>query len=512
MSFGFYNAGRKLVCILLSVIFTLSGSLFSHVSAGPLDWVGDAAGAIDLTVSGSHRTRYELLRDQERTDQLFSLRTNILVEAGTNNFRIGGELMDSRAYDPEGDVFGFTQTGQFINVEQFINVIEPVQYYLTGRFENIGADGLDLTIKGGRFTLDFGSGRLFGRAEYGNTVNSFRGGQVLFERENQSLLLFYAQPYDITTDDDNRQQMDAPNQRIDFWGAHYTHSKLRGNINAEAYFYVQQIDFRESGLPPNLIYFTPGVRVWRKRAPGRFDFEVEAAPQFRQHPQGFAYFGHVQVGYEFDHDWRPHAALVFDIASGDGEISTIECQPIPDVSIPGCRLVFGREGTSSFNSYSGRLSDDFGPTGLFRSNSVGLVGPSFGGIGRTNLISPGIQLSAMPYRNFSVEARYRAFWREDPYPDFNSRFFDPANPMIMSIDSQIGQQVDAALSYSLFDGRLQLEVGGAMFFYGNEPNEIRQNRFNPFPACEIVTGLPCNVSLPPLSSRKYFFSALTVSF
>ena len=393
--------------------------------------------------------------------------------------------MDSRTYNPRRGSPG-SRRG-----DEFANAVEPIQYYLLAQFHDVGVEGLDVTLKGGRFTLDLGSGRLFGRRDFRNTVDTFRGGQILLGRGDQSLLLFYAQPLDIDGNQD--QQMDTPITQTDLWGAHYSHAAFLGDVRFESYIYVEQIDTSIAGFP-DLIRFTPGVRVWRSRSSGAFDFEVEATPQFRQHPQGFGYFGHAEVGYEFEHPWRPHVSAVFDIASGNGKL-LVDGSTFEGFSFPSS---IRTEGTTNFESLFGRLSDDFGPTGLFRS-------PSTDTVQRSNIISPGVRFSANPRDNVYSQLSFRGFWREDPIANFSALIF-PLSPDIHEVDtfdSEIGYQLDAKVVARFLGDHLSLEAGGAMFFFGDESTEMSNIR------CALPSGSFC---LGPRSPRKYLYTSFTARF
>src|SRR5690606_5275324 len=77
-------------------------------------------------ISASIRTRYEALHDQfrpglDRNDDLVTLRTSIAAEYDSGPIRIGGEIVDSRAYF--GDAGSSIGTGE-------VNALEPIQAYV----------------------------------------------------------------------------------------------------------------------------------------------------------------------------------------------------------------------------------------------------------------------------------------------------------------------------------------------------------------------------------------------
>ena len=474
----------------------LSALLFPGIlNAEPLTVFKHDGTGIDLTVSGEHRTRYEAIIGKSSIESLASLRSTLLVEAGTERFRIGGELMDARAYGNSAVSFSFFNFRNELN-----NTAEPIQYYLTARFDDVLTDGLNVTLKGGRLTLDLGSGRLFGRNKFRNTIESFRGGQITIERDDQSLLLFYVNPMNIISDRARAQQMDVPRTEVDIAGLHYNNRSLYGDIQGEAYFYAVKRNFRLDFGVPRLIHYTPGFRIWREPQIGKIDFEVEATPQFRQHPQGFAYFGHAEVGYSFNRTWEPRVSLLFDIASGQGRATLGECPSEVLEFFPICMSQISFRGATGFDSLYGRLSDDFGPTGLFRPNPSGRLSFSSGlGIARRDIISPALRFSSSPTNKLTAEFTARGFWREDPTALFRSTspFLPPETQTIDFLSSEIGYQIDGHVTYEIIDDHLKLEAGGAVFFFGSERTEVSRSigSINPsFPA------------------RKYLYTSITASF
>ncbi|MEE3108902.1 MAG: hypothetical protein VX323_02530, partial [Pseudomonadota bacterium] len=72
---------------------------------GGLLWASEASAEADgLSVDFSHRTRYEALHNQFRpglggSDSGVVLRMRLAAEYARGGFRLGGELLDARAYD-----------------------------------------------------------------------------------------------------------------------------------------------------------------------------------------------------------------------------------------------------------------------------------------------------------------------------------------------------------------------------------------------------------------------------
>ncbi|GAB4366327.1 MAG: hypothetical protein Kow0060_23890 [Methylohalobius crimeensis] len=131
-----------------------------------MPWVPDW-----ITFSVNHRTRYETLNNTFRAhtsgdDQILAFRTLVLGEIRFRGFRLGGEMEDSRiALDSPGTPVNTT----------LVNQVELLQAYLAWESRDVFGSGLDLGVKGGRLTMDFGSRRLIARNRFRNTLNGFDG-------------------------------------------------------------------------------------------------------------------------------------------------------------------------------------------------------------------------------------------------------------------------------------------------------------------------------------------------
>ena len=151
-----------------------------------------------LEISASVRARYEALHNQfrpglDRNDELITFQTDIAAEYDGGPIRIGGELIDSRAYD--GKRGGAVGTGE-------VNALEPVQLYVGADLGSVLGEGSETKIDAGRFTLNLGSRRLVGRNTFRNTTNAFTGVKAEWRYHDQSqLTLFYTYPQQRLPDD-----------------------------------------------------------------------------------------------------------------------------------------------------------------------------------------------------------------------------------------------------------------------------------------------------------------------
>ena len=401
-----------------------------------------ALGAPDnLRISGSARIRFETLSNQFRpgldeNDDLISLRTSLFAEYDAGPVRIGGELIDSRAYDADaGSPVG---TGE-------VNALELVQAYVGADLGDALGAGSTLALDLGRFTMDLGSRRLVGRNNFRNTTNAFTGARLAWRgRGRQQVTLFYTLPHTRLPSDkpsilDNEVEWDRESFDLVFWGGFATLPAVIGRASLDLYVLGLDEDDSSSLATRNRQLIAPGFRLYRDPQAGKWDFEVEAAYQFGRIRASnapaaarldvSAFTLHAEVGRQFGGAWQPRLSLEYDHATGDEAGGD-----------------YGR-----FDSLFGPRRPDWGPTGIY------------GPLGRANISSPGIRLEVKPGPRWDGFVGYRAAWldsRTDAFAFTGVR--DPAG------DSGrfAGHQVEARVRYWIVPGLLRLDTGGAVLFTG----------------------------------------------
>ena len=235
------------------------------------------AEADGLSVDFSHRTRYEALHNQFRpglggSDSGVVLRTRLAAEYARGGFRLGGELLDARAYDlaPRSSADG-----------NLVDAFEPLTAY-------VGWDGAvpgdqTLSLRFGRLAPTLGAGRLLGRNGYRNTPNAFTGAMATLTRGERRLELFALSPQQRHPNDfeavrDNEWDLDEEHAGVRVLGAYLTQHSRAGD-QLEAYGFV--LRERDDGLATrNRRLQTLGGRWLRAPAPGAWDGELEAAAQW----------------------------------------------------------------------------------------------------------------------------------------------------------------------------------------------------------------------------------------
>ena len=107
---------------------------------------------VNFKLSGSVRVRHETLDGQPRAgfraeDEQLALRTTLAAEYRADEFRVGAELYDSRAY--------LDRTGSAISANE-VNTFELVQAYVGAEFRNeVREHGLSYRCAQNVFRLGF---------------------------------------------------------------------------------------------------------------------------------------------------------------------------------------------------------------------------------------------------------------------------------------------------------------------------------------------------------------------
>ncbi|WP_374406065.1 alginate export family protein [Pelagerythrobacter sp.] len=400
--------------------------------------LGDPEG---LEVSGSIRVRYEALANQFRpgldeNDDIVSLQSRLFAQYDTGPIRVGGELIDSRAYA--------TDAGSSVGTGE-VNALELVQAYIGADFGDVFGEGSQASLDAGRFVLDLGSRRLAGRNNFRNTTNAFTGAKFELDgKAGEQLTLFYTYPQQRLPGDkaailDNEIEWDREGDELIFWGGFLSKPKLAGSAHLDLYFFALDEDDTAGSATRDRRLYTPGARVFRDPAVGRFDYEFEYAYQFgdisasnvADAPQQnvSAQFLHAEIGYQFGGSWQPRVAVEYDLATGD--------KPGGD---------YGR-----FDSLYGPRRFDYGPTGIY------------GPLGRNNIDSPGVRLEVKPSKRWDGFVFYRAAWLDSASDSF-------ANTGVRDAAGQSGKfgghQIEARARYWIVPTALRLDTGAAALFHG----------------------------------------------
>jgi hypothetical protein len=394
-----------------------------------------------LAVHGSTRLRYELIDAQARTgfnsrDDLINLRTNVLAEYRRPNLRIGVELYDSRVWGQ--------RAGTPVSTNE-VNALEPVQAYISADVNNLFGPKSKLTLTAGRMMLNLGSRRLIAADDYRNTTNGYTGLRAdLVAGKGWKATFIYTLPQVRLPDDalgvqNARVRLDRESFDLVLWGGQVSRARAFGSIMAEiTYFHLGERD--SPGRPTrDRLLDTFGGRLMLDPQSGAFDYEVEGFYQTGTISTGpaptaprqsvSAGFIHVDVGYSFPGAWKPRLSAEFDYASGDKA---------------GGR--FGR-----FDTLFGMRRADLAPAGLFNA------------LARTNIVTPGLRLEAVPSKHIDWFAVYRPMWLAAEEDSFSST---GVRDTTRRSGDFAGHQVEARVRYWLIPESLRFEFDGLLLSKG----------------------------------------------
>lgn len=414
-----------------------------------------------LTLTGSHRTRYETLDSQFRagrngSDQVLVMRTTLKAVLHRGGLEIGGELMDSRAaLDDSGTPIS---TG-------IVNSADLLQAYLHWQAEGLFSPGNRSDLRIGRFTMDVGSRRFVARNRYRNTINGFTGFDWRLRGTNGwQLRAFFVLPVNRKPNTaaklrNNDFALDEQDGEVKFWGLHYA-ATLGWGDQGELFFFRLDEDDSNGRPTRNRDLTTIGLRLYRKPQASHFDYQIEAALQFGQSRTStaasnitdldhFAYFQHAELGYSFDHRWSPRLIFQYDYASGDDNPADAD--------------------NERFDTLFGARRFDFGPTGIY------------GPFARANLNTPGLRLQLNPSAAISTFFAYRGYWlASDTDAWTTSRVRDQNG----NSGRFIAQQIEVRLRWNVRPNNVRLEAGFSRLFAGefmhDAPNSNGQGDANYF--------------------------------
>ena len=244
---------------------------------------------------------YDLQKVELHSDLHVNERLRVFVE-GISGAQYGGEgVKPSVDQDP-------------IDLEQaFIDYVmgDPTE------------DGNRVTMRGGRFQMSYGSGRLVATRAAPNIPFKFDGFQLIGSSQgDRKLYAFITRPdmeYTVHFDDTNLNQ--------DFWGV-YGSTPIGGPLNTSADLYY--LGFRNDtalyaagrGVEDRQ---TVGTRLYGKK--NGWDYDLEPIIQWGTFSSNdiLAWTSANTVGYTFvDIPWKPRTGINFDVASGDHKNNTLE--------------------------------------------------------------------------------------------------------------------------------------------------------------------------------------------
>lgn len=352
-----------------------------------------------LDVGLDFRTRYEYRENDYRKidtgtvgyrkdpDNLFLLRTRAYlgVKEILDPLRAVVEFEDSRSYN-----------GHYEKTVADVNEFELIQAYAELYFDDALGFNRPLSIRAGRQALELLDRRFVGTNQFRNTTNNFDGFRVRFGKKenNWDLDTFAFRPVERL-----KYEFDRMDEDTWFYGGILSIREWSKYITIQPYFFGRKVN----GDPYNAVaenrkndidIYSPGVRVYGLIGDTGLDFDANFTKQFGRfgytrrgsngQPDQVLKLQHdalaysLELGYAFDHEWKPRASLYYGYGSGDKDPN--------------------RNATSYANQ---KLDTFYGFNQPWSRNDY---------FSWDNVHAPKARIELTPYKDLKVEAGYNAYW------------------------------------------------------------------------------------------------------
>ncbi len=422
--------------VVLSTTLLISNTLCA--ADGP--WaLSDALGLDNgFTLSGEHQSRFEhydgnVFVGASPNDGAFFLRTTLDAQYKKDGFSAQVEMMDSRQGQADRDT-------RLSN--SHVSTLDLLQANIAYKFGSNSSS----EIRVGRFTQDWGSRTLVARNRYRNTINTLDGISFSHTQANGNEFKFLsAQPVRRTPRDrlsllDNKHRGDKSSEALRVHGVFANLPNLLPNLlnvdlNLETYYIALKEKDTRKLQTSNRDLHTFGFRVRSVAAVNEWDINLESIFQTGERRGSSnaldtvdldhsAFYQRIELAYSFDTPYRLRAIFELNYASGDES-------PLDRDS--------GR-----FDTLLGVSAFEFGPVSLYAP------------ISRSNIITPGIRLTASPWTNVALMADYRHFWLAE---DKDSWGRTGQRDVTGRSGDYMGQHLELRVRWSVVPGNVRLDSG-----------------------------------------------------
>ncbi len=441
-------AGLRRRCWSLTVLALFAILLFSGTAEAQASQPAPAGTPDWLSFQGETRMRYETLDGQFRAgrsagDQLLLFRTLLLSEVRAHGVSLGLEFQDSRTY------LGDSGTPLSTSIA---NPLDVLQAYVGVDLPGLQGEGSRTTLKLGRQTVSIGSKRQIERVEFANVIKNYTGLHLThsFPGGDGLHLVYVAplarKPTERARLDENELSRDREQWNRRIWGVHYIRKELAPGrwpgVSGELFVYGLAEEDSGEFPTPNRSYVTPGFRLYRPRASGRWNFDIEgalrygsrrasSAPDDTRDLDVGASMLRAEVGYTVAAPWKPNLALQYYWASGDEDPNDGRYDQYD-------RLFGGRRTDLNHTSIHGPLTP-------------------------ANLNAPGFRVEVQPNSRMDARLTYSAAHLASGTDRWIiAGLQDPTG----ASGTFIGHALDARTRLWILPGRLQMEIGFSAFIFG----------------------------------------------
>jgi len=268
-----------------------------------------------LDIGLDYRFRYEYRDDDIRRAQavqdepmLHRTRAYLGIHEALDPFRFAIELQDGRRHNSNYELD-----------TRDVNEFEIIRAYGELYFESaFGHDGLGhprpLSMRYGIHNFEFLDRRLLSNNQWRNTANTFQGfhGTLGQMANDWQIDLLAVQPLSRS-----KYEWDRPTEQLWMYGV-IGHWRRWSDIITLEPFYLALNQSAHGAVAERLVH-SPGLRGYGVIGSTGFDYDFDLIYQFGRNGASDvqAYGGNIEVGYSFDHEWKPRFSLFYGYASGD---------------------------------------------------------------------------------------------------------------------------------------------------------------------------------------------------
>lgn len=368
-----------------------------------------------------HRTRFELRDDYyfrgdpHNRDEQFLLRSRVYfgVRELLDPFRFVLEFDDARQFMSD-----YPEDNRDVNEAEFLQLIGELY------FKDAIGPGYPLRFQVGRMTFDYVDRKIVGRNRWRNTTSAFDGFRIQLGQPTADwqVDVFAAMPVERRLRRADRAEEDRW-----FYGLIGAWRGWSDFVTLEPYYFVLDED-REDPARADREIHTLGLHAFGPIGKTGFDYDFDTAFQFGddgpREQRAFAAYG--EVGYTFQHDWKPRLSFSGTYGSGDRDPA---------------------DGTSE------RFDRLFAPNHYRSTSDL---------FNWQNIISPKLRLEIQPLEKLRLDGAYGAYWLasdNDAWTTPNRS--DPAGRSGVFV----GQEFELRARY-LLDESAELEAGYSHFIPG----------------------------------------------
>jgi len=300
----------------------------------------------------------------------------------------------------------------------------------------------NVTLRGGRQELLFGSQRLVGPGDFTQVPHTFDGVETIARIGDWTVTPFWTHPVIV-----DKYNINTSSSAQQFFGIYSSAPAHLLPVNLDLYYLgVNNKEAAFNGTSGREKRYTLGLRTWGKISETNWDFELEGAGQFGT--VGSANIGAgmftAVLGYTLPvKELSPRAYLEFDYASGDKK--------------PGGRVSTFNQLFPNGHSYLGYI--DY--------------------IGRQNIISSSGGISVTPLRDLTLSLQQYFFWRAS----VSDSIYNKSSAIIRAANGTtaryVGAETDLLATYN-FTRHLQGYTGYSYFFPGGFIHESGPHKASNF--------------------------------